>query len=142
MLCTNQFELYTDFGIQIKARSKAVQTFVVQLTNGAAGLTLADIEGEKGKNIKSGYSGTYLPSERAKKGGGNGAVIQSNIVGPEGGQILDEETLKMIDKGVSITSGEDHALETTVRSVKHPARRGGIAVAAGPFGRDGEGRFA
>lgn len=98
VLCTNQFELYTDFGIQIKARSKAVQTFVLQLTNGAAGLTLADIEGEKGKNIKSGYSGTYLPSERAKKGGGYGAVIQSNIVGPEGGQILVEETLKMIDK--------------------------------------------
>ncbi len=36
VLCTNQFELYTDYAIQMKARSKAVQTFVVQLANGAA----------------------------------------------------------------------------------------------------------
>ena len=36
VICTNQFELYTDFGVQMKARSKAVQTFVVQLANGAA----------------------------------------------------------------------------------------------------------
>ena len=42
-------------------------------------------------------SGTYLPSERAVKGGGYGAVIQSNVVGPEGGQMLVEETLKMIN---------------------------------------------
>jgi hypothetical protein len=35
VICTNQFELYTDFGVQMKARSKAVQTFVVQLANGA-----------------------------------------------------------------------------------------------------------
>ncbi len=76
VLCTNQFELYTDFGIQMKARSKANLTFVVQLANGG---------------------GSYLPSERAVKGGGYGAVIQSNTVGPEGGQLLVEETLKMID---------------------------------------------
>ncbi len=76
VICTNQFELYTDFGIQMKARSKANLTFVVQLANGG---------------------GTYLPSERAVKGGGYGAVIQSNTVGPEGGQVLVEETLKMID---------------------------------------------
>lgn len=75
-LCTNQFELYTDFGIQIKARSKAVQTFVVQLANGR---------------------GTYLPSQRAVEGGGYGAIIQSNTVGPEGGQVLVEETLGMIN---------------------------------------------
>jgi len=30
-IATNRFELYLDFGIRIKARSKAVQTFVVQL---------------------------------------------------------------------------------------------------------------
>jgi len=76
VLCTNAFELYTDFGIQMKARSKANLTFVVQLANGG---------------------GTYLPSERAVKGGGYGAVIQSNTVGPEGGQVLVEETLKMIN---------------------------------------------
>ena len=76
VICTNAFELYTDFGIQMKARSKANLTFVVQLANGG---------------------GTYLPSERAVKGGGYGAVIQSNTVGPEGGQVLVEETLKLID---------------------------------------------
>ena len=30
-VCTSRFELFNDFGVQIKARSKAVQTFVVQL---------------------------------------------------------------------------------------------------------------
>lgn len=77
VLCTNQFELYTDFSIQIKARSPAIQTFVAQLTNGW---------------------GTYLPSERAVKGGGYGAIIQSNRVGPEGGQKLVEETLLRINR--------------------------------------------
>ena len=76
VICTNAFELYTDFGIQMKARSKANLTFVVQLANGG---------------------GTYLPSERAVQGGGYGAVIQSNTVGPEGGQVLVEETLQMIN---------------------------------------------
>lgn len=76
VICTNAFELYTDFGIQMKARSKANLTIVVQLANGG---------------------GTYLPSERAVKGGGYGAVIQSNTVGPEGGQTLVEETLKMVN---------------------------------------------
>lgn len=76
VLCTNAFELYTDFGIQMKTRSKANLTFVVQLANGG---------------------GTYLPSDRAVKGGGYGAVIQSNRVGPEGGRVLVEETVKMIN---------------------------------------------
>ena len=31
-ICTNQFEMFTDYGIRIQARSKAVQTFVIQLT--------------------------------------------------------------------------------------------------------------
>ncbi|MCS7238089.1 MAG: hypothetical protein NZ899_07450 [Thermoguttaceae bacterium] len=65
-LVTNPFELYTDYGIQIKARSPAVQTLVVTLTG----------------------SGGYLPTERAVRGGGYGAVPQSTPVGPEGGQIL------------------------------------------------------
>ena len=33
-IATNPFELYLDYGMQIKARSKAVQTFTVQLANG------------------------------------------------------------------------------------------------------------
>lgn len=68
---TNDFELYTDFGIQMKARSPAIQTFIVQLAG----------------------PGTYLPTERAKAFGGYGAVIQSSQVGPEGGQVLVEETV-------------------------------------------------
>ena len=74
-ICTNEFELYTDFGVQIKARSPAVQTFVIQLT-GSAG---------------------YLPSERAVRGGGYGAVIQSSRIGPDGGQILVDRTVEAID---------------------------------------------
>lgn len=68
---TNEFELYTDFGIQMKARSPGIQSFIVQLT-GSAG---------------------YLPTERAKAFGGYGAVIQSSQIGPEGGQVLVEETV-------------------------------------------------
>lgn len=74
-IATNPFELFTDFGLQIKARSPAVQTFVIQLACG---------------------SGGYLPSERAVRGGGYSAVIQSSRVGPEGGQVLVEETVRAI----------------------------------------------
>ena len=73
-IATNEFELYTDYGVQIKARSPAVQTFVIQLT-GSAG---------------------YLPSERAVRGGGYGAVIQSSRIGPEGGQVLVDRTIDAI----------------------------------------------
>lgn len=30
-IATNDFELFTDFGIQTKARSPALQTFIIQL---------------------------------------------------------------------------------------------------------------
>ena len=75
VVCTNQFELYTDYGIQMKARSKAVQTFVVQLAG----------------------PGTYLPTERAVRGGSYSAIVQSNLVGPEGGQVLVDKTVAAID---------------------------------------------
>lgn len=98
VICTNQFELYTDFAIQMKARSKAVQTFVVQLANGAGEPEPPASASESEKDEwHTSSSGTYLPSERAAKGGGYGAVIQSNTVGPEGGQVLVEETVKMIN---------------------------------------------
>lgn len=74
-ICTNQFELFTDYGIQIKARSKALQTFVIQLAG----------------------PGSYLPTEKAVYGGSYSAICQSNFVGPGGGAILVEETLEMID---------------------------------------------
>lgn len=65
-LATNDFELFTDYGIQIKGRSPALQTFILQLSG----------------------PGTYLPTARAVAGGGYSAVIQSCQVGPEGGQVL------------------------------------------------------
>ncbi len=74
VFATNQFELYLDFGLQIKARSKAVQTFVVQLAGG----------------------GTYLPTERATAGKSYGAIPASTPVGPEGGRMLVERTLELI----------------------------------------------
>ena len=75
-LCTNQFELFTDYGIRIQARSNALQTFVIQLAAGA---------------------GSYLPTEKAVKGGGYSAVIQSDVVSPEGGQILVDRTVELIN---------------------------------------------
>jgi len=73
-IATNPFELYTDYGIQMKARSPAVQTFVISLV-GSAG---------------------YLPTERAVRAGGYGAVPQSTPVGPEGGQILVDQTVEIL----------------------------------------------
>lgn len=85
-ICTNQFELYTDFATQIKAQSPAVETIVVQLTNAVLDPT----------DHMTG--GSYLPSARAAQHGGYGAIVQSNTIGPEGGQILVEETLKTINE--------------------------------------------
>jgi len=36
-LATNPFELFLDYGMRIKARSKALQTFVVQLACDSSG---------------------------------------------------------------------------------------------------------
>lgn len=73
-IVTNTFELYTDYGVQMKARSPAVQTFVIQLTG----------------------SGGDLPSARAVRDGGYGAVIQSSRIGPEGGQVLVDRSVEAI----------------------------------------------
>lgn len=70
-VATNQFELYTDFGVAMRARSPALQTFVVQLAG----------------------PGTYLPSARAARGGGYSAIAESNEVGPEAGQVLVDHTV-------------------------------------------------
>ena len=70
-IATNPFELFTDFGIQMKSRSPALQTFVVQLAG----------------------PGSYVPSKRAELGGGYSAIVESNEVGPEGGQTLTDHTV-------------------------------------------------
>jgi hypothetical protein len=75
-IATNPFELYLDFGIQIKARSKSVQTCTVQLANGY-------------------YQ--YLPTERSVARGAYGAIPESNQIAPKGGRELVERTLELID---------------------------------------------
>jgi hypothetical protein len=75
-IATNPFELFHDYGAQMRARSKAEQTFVIELTGGW---------------------GRYLPTARAVAGGGYSAVVQSNMVGPEGGQVLVDRTVEMIN---------------------------------------------
>ncbi len=75
VLATNPFEIYVDYGQQIKARSVAAQTFLAQIT---AGL------------------GWYLPTQRGVDGGSYGALPVVSKVGPEGGQELVEITVKGI----------------------------------------------
>jgi hypothetical protein len=75
-VCTNEFELFTDYGIRIQARSKALQTFVLELV---------------------GPGDYYLPTERAVRGGSYSAIVESNLVGPEGGQILVDRTVELIN---------------------------------------------
>jgi len=74
-VCTNSFELFTDYGIRMKARSEAVQTFVVQLVG----------------------PGTYLPTEKAIRAGHYSAVVHSSLVGPEGGNVLVERTVNILN---------------------------------------------
>ncbi len=74
VFATNPFEYYLDFGVQIKLRSPALQTFIVELAG----------------------SGTYISSRRSVEGGGYGSVPASNRIGPEGGQVLAERTVELI----------------------------------------------
>ena len=74
---TNPFELFLNYGNQIRARSVARQTFLLQLTNGDLG---------------------YLPTETAEKHGHYSAYISSGYVGHEGGALLVSETLDQINK--------------------------------------------
>lgn len=71
---TNPFEYYLDYGVFIKARSPAMQTFVVQLAG----------------------PGTYLPSARSVAGGGYGSVPASTPIGPEGGRAIAEATIETL----------------------------------------------
>jgi len=70
-IATNPFEIYLDYGIRIKARSPAVLTFLVQLSCQHCG---------------------YLPTAKGVRGGGYSA--DKYVVGPKGGQVLVDETVK------------------------------------------------
>ena len=73
---TNPFELFLDYGNQIKARSLAEQTFLVQLCCGAEG---------------------YLPTKKAEEGGHYSAFIASGQIGHIGGEQLVRQTLQEIN---------------------------------------------
>jgi hypothetical protein len=75
-IATNPFELFLDYGLRIKARSRAEQTFLVQLACGKGG---------------------YLATAKAVAGCGYGAMIVDGPVGPEGGEVLVERTLEQIN---------------------------------------------
>ncbi len=74
-IATNPFELFLVYGDQIRARSMASQTFLIQLACGADG---------------------YLPTEKAEKGGHYSAYVSSGITGHEGGDLLVRKTLAKI----------------------------------------------
>lgn len=76
---TNRFELYMDFQHRIQARSPFEQTFIVQLC------------GTPGPD-----GGTYLATERGVQGRGYSASMFCNVVSPEGGQELVDETVAIL----------------------------------------------
>ena len=75
-IATNPFELFLDYGMQMRARSRSLQTFLIQLACGTGG---------------------YLPTERAVAGGGYSAIPESGFVGPEGGRVLVDRTVEAIN---------------------------------------------
>lgn len=79
-VANNPFELYLYFGQIIKARSKAAQTFLVQLAAGAD------------------HPAGYLPSPDAEKFGGYGGLIINGQVGSDGGYLLADITVDEINK--------------------------------------------
>ena len=89
-ICTNPYELFTDFGVRIQGRSPAVQTFVVQLA------------GQYGKGVIGGY----VPTKRAVEGGSYGATIKSNRIGHVGGQEMVDATVAELKRLWAKPKGE------------------------------------
>lgn len=76
-IATNPFELYHEFGLRMKARTRARQLFIAQLSNGCGG---------------------YLPTRAAVEGGSYSSKPASTICSPEGGDALVERTLSAVDE--------------------------------------------
>ena len=74
---TNPYELFLNYGNQIRARSLAKQTFMIQLCCGSYG---------------------YLPTEKAEKGSHYSAYVSSGTSGHEGGDLLVRKTLTEINE--------------------------------------------
>ena len=75
---TNRFELFLDYQHRIQGRSPFEQTFIVQLTVDPRG------------------TGSYLATERGERNKGYSATPYSNQVSFKGGQVLVNETVKML----------------------------------------------
>lgn len=76
-IATNPFELFLDYGNQIRARSKASQTFLIQLACGGYG---------------------YVPTEKAERGSHYSAYVSSGYTGHVGGELLVRETVETINE--------------------------------------------
>ncbi len=76
-IATNPFELFSEYGIRMRARSKSTYTFIVQLCDDAS---------------------AYLPTESAIAGGSYSAKPATTVLGPAGGTELVEQTLSAIER--------------------------------------------
>lgn len=76
-IATNPFELFLDFGNQMKARCRTKQLFVAQLCADSLG---------------------YLPTEKAEDAGHYSAYVSSGTVGHVGGEILVRKTIETVNK--------------------------------------------
>lgn len=74
-IVTNSFELFTEFGLRIKARSCAKLTFIAQLSNNSSG---------------------YLPTASAMAAGGYSALLFCGYVGSDAGDMLVDRTVEAI----------------------------------------------
>ena len=73
---TNPFELFVEYAMRMRARARAGQVMSFQITNG---------------------SGIYLPTRIAVESGSYSSKPVSNIVGPEGGDMLVEILITEMD---------------------------------------------
>ena len=74
---TNPYELFLNYGNQMRACSKAKQTFLIQLCCGSYG---------------------YLPTEKAEKGSHYSAYVSSGTVGHVAGDLLVRTTVQQINE--------------------------------------------
>ena len=77
---SNTFELYQDFQTQIQGRSPFVQTFLIQLSS------------------HNGLHGGYLATKRSVENKGYGSDRFSNRVDWKGGDVIVDETVKILKK--------------------------------------------